>query len=156
MKKTNTTVTETTAGTTATASAPVKAKRGRKPKQKVAAPVKAPAEDDPEIEAMTEPDAEQAAGDKFRHTERDPEERRQLIIRLNRIEGQVRGLRNMIENDVYCPDILVQTSATYAALEGFNRQLLDSHIRNCVKDDLINGHDETIEELLHTLHKLIK
>lgn len=91
----------------------------------------------------------------YRHKSRTPEDKRALIVRLNRIEGQIRGIRRMVENDVYCPDILVQVSAASAALDGFSREILDAHIRTCVKTDLINGRDETIEELLHVLHKLI-
>lgn len=92
----------------------------------------------------------------YRHKQRSPEQRRALIVRLNRIEGQVQGLRRMIEDDVYCPDVLVQVAATSAALDSFSRVMLDEHIRHCVKNDLIEGRDETIEELLHTLHKLIR
>lgn len=79
-----------------------------------------------------------------------------LIHRLNRIEGQVRGIRGMVENDAYCTDILVQVAAATAALNAFSRELLAEHIRTCVADDLRAGHDETIEELICTLQKLMK
>ena len=79
-----------------------------------------------------------------------------LMNRLNRIEGQVRGVKNMIENDVYCTDILTQVAAITAALNAFNREILSEHIRTCVKDDIKNGNDKTIDELILTLKKLMK
>ena len=88
--------------------------------------------------------------------ERTPEARRDLIIRLNRIEGQVKGIRRMIENDIYCTDILVQVAATNAALHAFNKELLAEHIRTCVTQDIKDGKEETVEELLNTLKKLMK
>lgn len=91
-----------------------------------------------------------------RHKMRTDEERRSLVIRLNRIEGQVRGLRRMVENDVYCPDILVQVAATSAALNGFSRELLEAHLRTCVVNDIRSGKDATVDELLDVLQKLMK
>lgn len=88
--------------------------------------------------------------------QRSEEEYKSLINRLNRIEGQVRGIRKMVESDAYCTDILVQVSAITAALNAFNRELLASHIRTCVADDIKNGKDETIDELVFTLQKLMK
>lgn len=88
--------------------------------------------------------------------QRSPEEHKSLINRLNRIEGQVRGIRNMIENDAYCTDILIQVSAINAALNAFNKELLANHIRTCVADDIKSGKDETIDELVCTLQKLMK
>ena len=88
--------------------------------------------------------------------ERSEQEYKSLINRLNRIEGQIRGIRGMIEKDAYCPDILVQSSAVSAAINAFNKELLSSHIRTCVADDIRNGKDETIDELLATLQKLMK
>lgn len=88
--------------------------------------------------------------------QRSEEEYKSLINRLNRIEGQVRGIRKMVESDSYCTDILIQVSAVNAALNAFNRELLANHIRTCVADDIKNGKDETIEELLLTLQKLMK
>lgn len=87
---------------------------------------------------------------------RDPEEKTCLIHRLNRIEGQVRGIRGMVEKDAYCTDILTQVAAVSAALNAFNRELLARHIRTCVAGDIRAGRDETIEELCQTLQKLMK
>ena len=87
---------------------------------------------------------------------RSEEEYKTLINRLNRIEGQVRGIRKMVETDTYCTDILTQVSAVQAALNAFNRELLANHIRTCVMDDIKNGKDETIDELVLTLQKLMK
>lgn len=79
-----------------------------------------------------------------------------LINRLNRIEGQVRGVKKMVETDAYCTDILVQVSAITAALNAFNRELLANHIKTCVADDIRKGNDETIDELVTTLSRLMK
>ena len=87
---------------------------------------------------------------------RSEEEYKSLINRLSRIEGQVRGVRKMVENDAYCVDILTQVSAIQAALNGFNRELLSNHIRTCVMDDIRNGNDEIVDELVQTLQKLMK
>ena len=91
-----------------------------------------------------------------KHTERTEEEKKKLIHRLNRIEGQIRGLRRMIENDAYCNDILVQSAAARAALDGFNKDLLARHIRTCVARDLRAGDDAVVAELVATVHKLMK
>lgn len=88
--------------------------------------------------------------------ERSEEEYKALINRLSRIEGQVRGIKKMVENDAYCTDILVQVSAVNAALNSFNKVLLANHIRTCVADDIRNGKDETIDELVETLKKMMK
>ena len=88
--------------------------------------------------------------------ERSPEEFKKLIHRLNRIEGQIRGIRNMLENDAYCPDILIQSAAVNAAVNAFNKELLASHIRSCVANDIRAGHDEVIDELVSTMQKLMK
>ena len=87
---------------------------------------------------------------------RSEEELKSLINRLSRIEGQVRGVRKMLESDTYCTDILIQVSAISAALNAFNRELLGNHIRTCVADDIRNGKEETIDELVATLQKLMK
>ena len=79
-----------------------------------------------------------------------------LIHRLNRIEGQIRGIKNMVESNAYCPDILVQAAAAGAALNAFNKELLANHIRTCVAEDIRAGKDETIDELLATMQKLMK
>ena len=91
-----------------------------------------------------------------RKKERSPEEYKKLIHRLNRIEGQIRGIRGMVENDAYCPDILVQSAAVNAAINAFNKELLASHIRSCVAQDIREGKDEVIDELVITLQKLMK
>ena len=87
---------------------------------------------------------------------RSEEEKNRLIHRLNRIEGQIRGIRGMVENDQYCNDILVQSSAVNAALNAFERELLAAHIRTCVAEDLRSGKDEVVDELMATLQKLMK
>ena len=91
-----------------------------------------------------------------RKKERCPEEYKKLIHRLNRIEGQIRGIKGMVENDAYCPDILIQSAAVNAAINAFNKELLANHIRTCVADDIRNGKDEVIDELVVTLQKLMK
>ena len=89
-------------------------------------------------------------------TDRTEDERKKLIHRLNRIEGQIRGIRGMVESDAYCADILVQSAAVNAAVNAFNRELLASHIRTCVVEDIRDGKDEVIDELVATLQKLMK
>lgn len=91
-----------------------------------------------------------------RKKERSPEEYKKLIHRLNRIEGQIRGIKGMVENDAYCPDILIQSAAVNAAINAFNKELLANHIRTCVADDIRNGKDEAIDEFVVTLQKLMK
>lgn len=91
-----------------------------------------------------------------RKKERTPEEYTKLIHRLNRIEGQIRGIRGMMENNAYCPDILMQSAAVTAAMNAFNKELLASHIRTCVAQDIRDGKDEVIDELVGTLQKLMK
>ena len=87
---------------------------------------------------------------------RSEKEYKSLIHRLNRIEGQVRGIRGMLEKDAYCVDILVQVAAVNSALNSFTRELLGQHIRTCVADDIRAGNDEVVDELLKTLQKLMK
>lgn len=87
---------------------------------------------------------------------RDELELRSLMNRLSRIEGQVRGIRGMLESDAYCIDIITQVAAVSAALGAFNKELLAGHIRTCVSDDIKAGNDEAVDELLATLTKLIK
>ena len=91
-----------------------------------------------------------------RTTERSEKEYKDLIHRLNRIEGQIRGIRSMVENGAYCPDILIQSAAVNAAVNAFNKELLAAHIRTCVAEDIRAGRDETIDELVTTLQKLMK
>lgn len=91
-----------------------------------------------------------------RKKERSPEEYKSLIHRLNRIEGQIRGIRRMVEEDAYCNDILIQSSAVCAAMNAFNKELLSNHIKTCVAQDIRDGKNETIDELVATLQKLMK
>ncbi len=91
-----------------------------------------------------------------RTKQRGEEEYKDLIVRLNRIEGQIRGIKGMVEKNAYCTDILVQVSAVNAALNSFNKVLLAEHIRTCVADDIRNGKDDTIEDLVNTLQKLMR
>lgn len=88
--------------------------------------------------------------------ERTEKEYKDLINRLNRIEGQVRGVKGMVERDAYCTDILTQVSAITAALNSFNKVLLSNHIKTCVAQDIRDGKDETIDDLVATLQKLMK
>lgn len=91
-----------------------------------------------------------------RHKQRGEEEKRALLNRLSRIEGQLRGIRRMVEDDAYCPDILTQSAAASSALEAFSRELLRNHIRTCVVDDIRAGHDETADELIETIRRFMK
>jgi len=87
---------------------------------------------------------------------RTDDEKKALMNRLSRIEGQIRGIRSMVEKDAYCTDVLMQAAAAGAALNAFNRELLSSHIRTCVADDIRAGKDEVIDELVAALQKLMK
>ncbi len=91
-----------------------------------------------------------------RTKERSVKEYRSLINRLSRIEGQIRGIKGMIENDAYCTDILVQSAAVTAAMNAFNRELLSNHIHSCVVEDIRDGREETVDELVDLLRKLMK
>lgn len=91
-----------------------------------------------------------------RRRHREEKEYRELMNRLKRIEGQVRGLQRMLEEDAYCPDILTQASAVNAAMNSFCRVLLASHLRTCVTRDILAGREETVDELMDTLQKLMK
>ena len=99
---------------------------------------------------------EQMAGSCCQTTLRTEKEQQDLIHRLNRIEGQIRGIRGMLEKDAYCIDILNQVSAANCALNSFTKVLLTNHIRRCVAEDVRDGHDEKLEELVKTLQKLMK
>ncbi len=90
------------------------------------------------------------------HRDRSDAEKKKLMNRLSRIEGQVRGLKGMVESDAYCPEILTQAAAANAALNAFSRELLEAHIRGCVTEDIKEGNDETIEELVKLLQKMMK
>ncbi len=87
---------------------------------------------------------------------RTDDEYKALMNRLNRIEGQIRGIKGMVEKDAYCTDIITQVSAITAALNAFNRELLSNHIKTCVADDIVAGKTETVDDLLDTLKKLMK
>ncbi len=91
-----------------------------------------------------------------RQKHRTGEEYKALINRLNRIEGQIRGIRGMVEKDAYCTDILTQVSAVSAALNAFNKELLSQHIKTCVTEDIKNGKQNTVDELVATMQKLMK
>lgn len=91
-----------------------------------------------------------------RKTERDAKEEKDLISRLNRIEGQIRGIRKMVENDAYCVDILTQVQATSCALNSFTKVLLSRHIKTCVADDIRAGKEDKVDELVNLLQRLMK
>ena len=91
-----------------------------------------------------------------RTTSLSQKEHRDLLNRLSRIEGQVRGIRGMVEKEAYCPDIVIQVSAVNAALNSFNKVLLASHIKECVTQDILNGKGDTVDELVDTMQKLMK
>lgn len=91
-----------------------------------------------------------------KHKDRDEKEIKALMNRLNRIEGQIRGIKGMLEDGVYCTDILVQSQAAVAAINSFNKELLSNHIHTCVAEHIRQGDDEVIDELVVTLQKLMK
>ncbi len=91
-----------------------------------------------------------------RHKERTPQEKKALMTRLKKIEGQIRGIEKMVENGAYCPDILIQVSAATSALNSFNKVLLQGHIRSCVTEDIRAGREESIDEFCNVLQKLMK
>ena len=88
--------------------------------------------------------------------ERSEKEYKDLINRLSRIEGQIRGIKGMVEKDAYCTDIITQVAAANAALNSFNKVLLANHIKSCVTQDIRDGKEETVDELVATLQKLMK
>ena len=88
--------------------------------------------------------------------ERSTKEYKDLMNRLKRIEGQVRGIQGMLENDAYCTDVLIQVAAVNAALNSFNKALLAEHVRTCVADNIRAGNDEVIDELVILLQKLMR
>ena len=91
-----------------------------------------------------------------REKHRTEEERKALTDRLSRIEGQVRGLKGLIEKEAYCTDVLTQSAAVTAALRSFERELLEQHIRTCVAEDIREGKDEVIDDLIATLARLMR
>ena len=92
----------------------------------------------------------------IKHKHREEKEYRSLVNRLNRIEGQIRGFKGMLENDAYCTDNLIQVSAVSAALNAFNKELLSRHLHTCVAENIRKGDDSVIDELVITLQKLMK
>ena len=109
----------------------------------------------PAVDASAVP-TESAAPSCCRHKDRSPEEYKALLNRLSRIEGQVRGIRGMLEKDAYCVDILVQVAAANSALNSFSKELLAQHISTCVADDLRAGGEAKLDELMKLLPKLMK
>ncbi len=93
---------------------------------------------------------------KVRHTKRSEEEKKALQIRLRRCEGQLHGIAKMVEEDAYCPDILIQVSAVTQALNGFNKELLSCHIKGCVAEDIRAGRRGTIDELAILMKKMMR
>ncbi len=91
-----------------------------------------------------------------RKKKRTPEEKKKLLVRLKKAEGQIRGIQNMVENDVYCPDIVIQVSAVTSALNSFNKELLACHIKSCVIEDIRSGNDQAMDEFTKLLKKLMK
>ena len=91
-----------------------------------------------------------------RKKKRTETEQKKLINRLKLVEGQIRGIQNMVESDAYCPDILIQVSAVTAALNSFNKELLACHIKGCVTEDIRNNNEEAIDEFVKVLQKLMK
>ena len=105
---------------------------------------------------MNRDDADQCPYCSGKHKERDEKYKRDLMNRLKRIEGQVRGVEGMLENGAYCTDVLIQVSAITSALNSFNKALLADHMKTCVAENIRNGNDEVIDELVLTLQKLMK
>ena len=91
-----------------------------------------------------------------KHKDRTDEEVRRLTHRLSRVEGQIRGLKEMLQSDAYCIDILVQVSAATAALNSFSKELLSTHIKTCVAENIRSGNNEVVDELVCALQKLMK
>ncbi len=94
--------------------------------------------------------------EEIRKKPRTPEERKALLTRLRRAEGQIRGIEKMVEEDAWCPDILMQVSAVTSALTGFNKELLACHMRSCVSEDIRSGNEEAINEFVKLMQKMMK
>lgn len=92
----------------------------------------------------------------IKHKHREEKDYKDLMKRLNRIEGQVKGIKNMVEDERYCVDILTQVSAIQAALNSFSKELFANHLKSCVVDKIKSGDEEVIDELCNTLQKLMK
>lgn len=97
-----------------------------------------------------------SCGMEEKHTERNEEQKKKLMNRLSRIEGQIRGLKTMIEEDKYCGDVLVQAAAASAALNGFEREVLAAHMHSCVVRDIKEGKEDVVDELMDILQKMMK
>ena len=106
--------------------------------------------------ALVGPDATETNSCCGRTKHRSEKEYKDLVRRLNIIEGQVRGIRNMLEQEAYCIDILTQVSAVSCAMNSFAKELMGNHIRTCVKEDVLQGKEDTLEELVSTVQKLMK
>ncbi len=89
-------------------------------------------------------------------TERSTDEKKALLNRLSRLEGQIRGIKSMVENDAYCVDILTQAAAAKQAFNSFNKELLARHMRSCVVRDIKDGRDDTVDELMDIVSKLMR
>jgi len=109
-----------------------------------------------EVKSMNESSETTCCACSHKTKARSEKEYKDLCNRLSRIEGQIRGIRGMVERDAYCTDILTQVAAASAALNGFCKALLANHIRTCVAQDIRDGRDETIDELVDTLQRLMK
>lgn len=92
----------------------------------------------------------------IKHKHRDDKEYKDLICRLNKIEGQIRGIKKMVEDERYCVDILTQTGAIAAAINSFNKILLSEHIKSCVVEDIKSGNDDVVDELCQTIQRLMR
>ena len=112
--------------------------------------------EEPAADTVSPADVPDAVPSCCRHKDRSPEEYKALVNRLSRIEGQVRGVRGMLEKDAYCVDILVQVAAVNSALNSFAKELLAQHMSTCVADDLRAGSDEKLNELIRLLPRLMK
>lgn len=111
----------------------------------------------PSLEEMSGPAEAETPSCNCRHKHREVSEERGLLNRLSRIEGQIRGIRGMVEEERYCVDIITQVAAVQAALNSFNKVLLERHIKTCVVEDIVKGNsDQTVEELCKTLQKMMK
>lgn len=130
-------------------------------KNKIAAPAERPDDGNNIPEQACKQGCDQMSEDvcptcSHRKKLRAPEEKKKLLNRLRRIDGQVRGLERMVDSDAYCPDILVQASAVNSAMNGFCKELLAEHLRSCVVEDIKDGREDTIDELVELLKKLMK
>ena len=113
-----------------------------------------------ELPAMNEPDIP-AQSDTCPHCSgrrkaRSPQEQKALLTRLKKAEGQIRGIERMVEEDAWCPDILIQVSAVTSALNSFNKELLACHMRSCVSEDIRAGNEEAIDDFVKLMQKLMR